>query len=481
MKTKFYYGMAIPLILLLSNAVMAQSSSSSDSLPRGGNLFNMSVTVDNDASATVNMETLSFGFDDATDVFELFEDDSLDSLFMSRGSFTGYRADSGVDARVDYQGILVRIGYVENTDIIQFEVPALAVRVSCIEQFSSGSSVIGGCLNDMRDSGGDFVTNDEIMNNALSGGSLDDFAAARDESEDALLDFLEDSDLANRLWKLLAASSPTSPLAGNPSSMQSSQVSNSFDKGTDSGGDNSQASQLQQQQAQQLAVAHAFPVGVRFGSYSQDNRDVNNYSLPISYAYEWDNGRKISVDLPLGYTTVEDAKVYSASLGIFYTHPINSQWKLTPGINWGVVGSKDLLTGAQIGSLSLTSLYKLDQSIVGGDDWSLSIANMVSYSKSFPISIGDIKIDPDLTNQIIKNGLILDASKALGLAVNVKAYFTDTRFFGDNLYSERYNEIGIFLSPSKKRFLGENQGLNLRYLFAENDIDGFDLSYSYKF
>ena len=67
------------------------------------------------------------------------------------------------------------------------------------------------------------------------------------------------------------------------------------------------------------------------------------------------------------------------------------------------------------------------------------------------------------------------------MPVNVKAYFTDTRFFGDALYSERYNEIGLFVSRAKKSRFEGGTGLNLSYLFAEKDIKGFQLAYSYKF
>ena len=228
-----------------------------------------------------------------------------------------------------------------------------------------------------------------------------------------LVDYLKDSDLANRLSRYLAARSPTSVLAGNPSSLQSSLAASAFDSGTDtgsggdSGGDGGDGGTASGGGAAMAAAAnHAFPVGLQFGRYRQGGKDVNNHSLPLRYAYEWADGRKLNVGLPLSYVTVGDAKVYRIGLEVGYTLPMNDRWKLTPGIGYGLVGSKDLLSGAQIGSFSLTSLYTFDKSVVGGDNWSLSVGNMAGYYKTFPIKVADVKIDPDLKNQIVKNGLI---------------------------------------------------------------------------
>ncbi len=440
--------------LLLSGQASAQTSGSSFTLPETNHLIGLAITVDNDLSSMDdNMQTRSFGFDDVEETFDLFETDSLERLFESMGSFTGYMdydlvsgSGSGVDADINYQGIYVSLRYDENSPLIRFYVPDLDTTVICGDVCVEGSSssIIG---------------------------------TSRDNSQDALVDYLEESDFSNRLNKLLAARSPTSPAAGNPSSLQSQLVANAFNKGTDTSDDDAGTATATERAH---TSGNAFPVGLQFGRYRQDGKDTNNHSLPLGYAYRWKDGRRLRVDLPLSYVTIEDAEVYRIGLEVAYTHPINKQWQLTPGIGYGLMGSKDLLTGAQIGSVSLTSLYKLDESIIGGSDWSLSVANMVGYYKSFEIDIGDISVDPDLTNQIIKNGLIVDAQKTLVIPLRIKAYITDTRFFGDALYSERYNEIGIFLSPAKKKF-GRDQGLNLSYLLGENDIKGFNLAYSYKF
>lgn len=464
------------LLLLLSTQSVAQSSSSSNMLPITSGLYGLNITVDNDGPGTTDMRTRSFDFDDGIEVLETFEGESLDNLFQDMDSFTGYIYTSVVNADINFQGVFANIAYPESSSLLTFSIPDLELTAYCFvgsgNSGSGSSGITSGCIT-------------EDPRASSSGVFILDGPENRDIAQEELEDFLKDSDLANRLSKLLAFRSPTSPLAGNPSSLQSAQADNAFSKGTDTGSDDGQgqASQDQGQNAQSIArTNNAFPVGVQFGRYRQGGKDVNNHSLPLRYSYEWESGKEISVGLPLSYTTVEDAKIYKIGLDISYTHPINKQWKLTPGLGYGLVGSEDLLTGAQIGSVSLTSLYTLDESIVGGPSWSLSIANMIGHYQSFPIKVGDINIDPDLTNQIIKNGLILDSKKTLfSIPVNIKGYFTDTRFFGDALYSERYDEIGIFFSPAKKRLLGKSQGINISYLFAENDITGFNFAYSYKF
>lgn len=467
-KQAVFLGM---LCLLLGGQVNAQSSSSSSGLPTSGSsLYGLTVTVDNAGTIPEDMLTQSFFYDNAEDMFELFEDDTLSTAFEMMGEFSGYEDTSIVDARINYQGILVELGYRSSNAVITFNVPELDITVQCY---------LERCLE--TDDEFAFLMIDANGNPALQE-PLESGADVRDESQDALLDYLEESDVANRVNKLLAAASPTSPLAGNPSSLQSSLVSSAFSKGIDTA-DSDDIAGAQGTDAGGggvRGVGNAFPLGLQFGRYSQEDYDVDNYTLPIRYAYRWADGKKISVDLPLTYIKIEDAEAYKAGLEIAYTHPISERWKLTPGIGYGLTFSEDLLAGAQMGSVSLTSLYTFDESLIGDSDWSLSVGNMIGYSQSFPLKISDINIAPDLSNQIIKNGLIIDARKTFVTPLNIRVYLTDTRFFGDELYSERYNEVGLFLSSAKRRY-AKGSGLNFYYLFGEGDINGFNVAFSHEF
>ncbi len=334
----------LPILLLLGGrGVMAQSLPSD-----GGKLYGLQITVNNGGD---NTQTQSFTFDDGVETLEFFEGDSLSGTFAAIGAFTGYDSiSSAVDARVNYQGVLVTLQYALGDDVLRFAAVDANLEVYC------GPA---GCAS------------------TRTAASTSSGKGTRDDSEQALEDYLKDGDFANQLNAYLAVASPTSPIAGNPSSLQSTLADSAFSAGIDTstginigGGDGGTTT-----------TNHAIPVGVRFGRYSQRGKDVDNYTVPLRYGYEWSDGRKINIALPLSYITIGDAKTYKAGLEVAYTHPINKQWKLTPGIGYGLIASKELLTGTQVGSVSLTSLYTFDKSIIGGEDWSLSIANMGVITK----------------------------------------------------------------------------------------------------
>lgn len=304
----------------------------------------------------------------------------------------------------------------------------------------------------------------------------------RDKSADLMADYFEDnSNILNRLNKLLAQKSPTDPVAGNPTSLMGGMVDNAFNSAASIKSPSTKANkEVSVSTGQQ--TANVFSTGVRFGKFRQGGKDVTSYTLPISYEFNNDSGKKVSIGVPISYVEVNGSKSYKIGMDLSVKIPMDKQWTLSPGIGYGLIGSKDLLSAGQIISGSLSSVYKLDKSTAGNDKWTLSIANMGGYYKTLPIKSNGVSIDPDITNMVSKNGLLADYNtEVLGTKSIVQTYITDTRFFGDKLYADHYNEVGIYISPEDKTGLKKYLGLNASYLIGNKDITGFNISLTYSF
>ena len=388
---------------------------------------------------TVGDEVEMLSFDTVEEVYETFDQDELGNLF------DGYGGTERVSADIDYRGIAVGL--------------AFAMGVSMEDSLSSALTFTVPRLG---------------ISEVFEG-------MTRDESVDLLEDFLEGdgSNIINDINKLLVAESSVDPLAGNPSSLLGSTVSNAFSTATGTGGGD-QAAAATTNQTPRTGQGWV-GLGARFGRYSQGGKDVTVYTLPLGYTRETESGKTFSINAPITYVKTESADSYKVSLEFSYKHPMTEQWSLTPTLGYGLVGSSDLLSAGQLGSFALTSLYEFKQR-VGAGGWKIGIANMAGYYETFPIEISGVKIDPDIANQVIKNGLIGTLEHNLfGQQSTTQLYLTDTRFFGDELYSEQYNEVGVFVKPNYTRGIKRFLGLNATYLFGEGDVEGVKLSFTYNF
>jgi len=296
--------------------------------------------------------------------------------------------------------------------------------------------------------------------------------ATRDESNDQLKDYLKQD--GDRILKKLVEQSAVSPIAGNPSSAQTQMAEDEFNAGT--GG------------SYTVDFAHkasTMGLGLQLGRYQQDGHQVNAFTVPLSYTFSMKKGKELTFRMPITYVEVEGAKSYSAVLGVSYKTPVNERWALTPSLSYGVAASEDLGAAAQMASLSLTSNYMLYK----GEMYTVSMGNMFGYFKTLPVSIGDYSIDVDLTNEIVRNGIVV--SRPIGKIKNTKltidAFVTDSRVLGDEVFVDQFNEIGFVIGPQKGmwkddlRHSSQDFGIGIKYLRTNADISGFQLTLGYKF
>lgn len=351
--------------------------------------------------------------------------DAIDAEQL-RQRFTNYNEDvSQGEFRIDLRGLPITLNYDQNSTLLAFSVPSLNIN----ETFDGGT---------------------------------------RDASNDLFEDYLKQNgqDILRELLKVSAVD----PLAGNPASLQSQMVDGDFSAGMDAGG----------------APGGAFGVGVRFGSYGLDRFTQNVYTLPISYTYTFANHDRLIVQIPLSYIEVEGAAAYRGQLGLSYKKIISTRWALTPSLGYGVSGSTDVGSLGHILSVSLTS----DLLLYDNGAFSLSMGNLLGYYLTLPVRLGDYNVDYELKNTITRNGLLLSMplqKRWWGREFSLDFFVTGTWFFGDALYTDNYQEIGISIGPRRSadklspNLASHPLGLGLKYIHAGSNIDGVELNFGYRF
>lgn len=385
-------------------------------------VFQLSMMVDNAAK--------NYGFANAEEMFDRFDGVSLSN------EFPGYISNvSAVNSQIDYRGLTMLMSYAVNSSVLVFSIPELNI----LETFDGNGN--------------------------------------RDTANDMFVDFLkgEGDNIINLINKRLAQRSPVDPFAGNPTSMMGAMVSASYNQGT--AVTRNQANIAPSSNAAENLLA----AGLQFGSMTQAGTDVDVWNLPLSYTWAEEDGHNLTFKMPISMVDAAGSKSYKIGLGLAYQKPMSDKWLLTPAFEYGLMGSEDLLSGGQLISLSLTSLYTFDRVTEGV---SISMGNMAGYYKTLPTKIGDVDIDPDITSQVLKNGIIVDTKADMfGTEVNVQYFLSDTRFFGDNLYAEHYNEVGLSITPVKKGGIYNYLGLTFSYLWSSSaeDIDGLKVGLVYTF
>jgi len=147
----------------------------------------------------------------------------------------------------------------------------------------------------------------------------------------------------------------------------------------------------------------------------------------------------------------------------------------TPGVSYAAIGSVNQGAAAAVQTLSLSTKYDfsfMDQ------EW--RFGNTLARMSTAEVKFDDYEIDPNLTNHVMVNGLQWRSVPIED--INLDLFVTDTRFFGDELYSERTDEIGFSIASENLMPDSVNKtGLRFRvggsYLVADrSDINGFRIN-----
>ncbi|MDB9787205.1 hypothetical protein OAB57_03790 [Bacteriovoracaceae bacterium] len=374
---------------------------------------------------TVGGSTQAFGFSDIESVIDAIKVDKIDDRF------TSYTGAELLNVSVDFRGLPLTLSAVANSNSIRLQIPSIGV-----DETFAGTS--------------------------------------RDDSNESFKNWLknEGGSALNNLMKKLVEQTPHDPLAGNPNSLMSKMVGNDFDRGRDGNSTRASTSGVN---------TNLLSIGVKASQFDQNGIDGKSLSLPIGYTVKFDDDprKQLIIDMPISYYSLEDAKTYSLGLGAGFRFPINDMWSLTPFLGTGIVGSVDMGSVGQLISTGITSDFtrKLN------DKYRIGVGNMLGYYTTKKIKVSDIESDADITNTVFRNAVNFSFIHPFffGKEVESEVFLFDTRYFGDVLYMEQYNEFGLSIGTNRdKQDVSRLMRFGLSYLFSSK-TKGFSFNFGYAF
>ncbi|MBR4106546.1 MAG: hypothetical protein IKK52_04515 [Alphaproteobacteria bacterium] len=358
------------------------------------------------------------GFDSVLDVFDHYEDGSLNSIFNN------YDKTAAADGWLNFRGVMMNFNF-DNSGNLTFTVPSIGIN----QPFNGGGQEASFKM-----------FKDWLKNN-----------------KDGLL---------QKILKATVADTPYDMVAGNPNSLMANMADNTFQRG--GGG------------VLGNFLSYVSPnASTHYFKFNGDEKKASVYSLPIGKTFKFDNGSKLMFDMPVYYTDMDGSASYSAQLGLAYMFPLikkdGFKWNLTPGVRGGAVYSEDMLSGGLLYSGSITSHMSMP---VGAFTYGLT--NMVGYIRDFSIEAAGYEVDYDLKNMVYKNGVSVDY--ALNDKWSLGTSYSYTFYSGSELFIEDYHDLTLSLTRKfREGSLFSGRALVGNYSFDGDDYYAYRVGINFLF
>jgi hypothetical protein len=379
-------------------------------------------------TATVNSTSVYQGFSTVENFLKGFDQASIAALFA------GYTTADAASFSASFRGIPVNVAFpVGGSTLLTFAVPSLGISQSFT-------------------------------------------GATRDDSQAQLEDFLKKngSNILGALMKEAARLSPNDPVAGNPGSLMATMVGTNFDSTfTAQGSQIVSGPPLPGDQSNQIGLS------LRFGSYKMNDVRSSSTTIPLSYTWRFDSDprKQVVLNMPFTYASSQGAKMGHFAPSLSFRMPVTERWSLTPTLGYGLAGSLDLGSVAQIVNGSIMSMFTLP---VGS--WGISVGNMAGYYKTVKVSAGDFSADPGITNMVYRNGILVSQPVSFfGGDKLIEYSLVDTRYAGTALFMKWYGEAGITIGTARGRDgLRSYLRAGVSYLWSSGS-NGFAMKFGYWF
>ncbi|MES2683261.1 MAG: hypothetical protein V4650_07035 [Pseudomonadota bacterium] len=348
---------------------------------------------------SVDGERASSSYTSVQDAFGLLGAETVRSYFT--GFVPGYTDTSAAFAQVNYLDVGIRYGFEANSNTVTVSIPTTGFNRS----FTSDN---------------------------------------RQNSNRLLRDFLRDNgDLILRdIEKYRIRNSPSSPVAGNPSSLQANIIDQGF---------NSLTSDAPPAGGVGKSAASGTQFGFEAGSFSTGSLNGSNYTVPLSYATTLGNGNELRFNLPITYTILDGSKIYSGSFGASYRIPLTERLSMQSGFTYGAVYSEDLFQLVQLAGATLGFSYRID---LGGA--TVTPAVLLGQVNSLGLKLNRYSFDPDIDSYNIKVGQIVENDvQMFGYPIRVQGFLAYTQLLGEDFFVQSYTDFGInfgLLAPSGNAF-----------------------------
>ena len=279
-------------------------------------------------------------------------------------------------------------------------------------------------------------------------------AATREELYAQIEDYLKTSgteDLA-RWQKELSALMPFGLMTGNPNSTTALMARDSFNEYGLMATATAAENEGEEEDPGMVGLALMGDVSTS----SAEGHKAQSYSATPFLPLKLSKRVRLDIGLPLNYTTVDGAQAFRAGLQLAMPMLIVNRnlaedqpwlWQVTPTGSFQFAGSFDMVGGGALAAGGLTSFLCYDFG-----KFELSMGNQFSFFESVAMNLGDYDFDPDVSDQIVKNGLKVGVR--LGQHWYAEAYGLDTELLGNESFYSRYATFGAgfgFRANTKKK------------------------------
>lgn len=260
------------------------------------------------------------------------------------------------------------------------------------------------------------------------------FTGATKESVDDQIDDFFQKNGAETLAAFLKAIAKESPIAvtdGNPNSVTALAAGSTF-TGQGFTGADELASAFDDVDAGggEKSRFGGFGIGFNAGKFEAGVFEGNNYDFSLSgLNIGFGDNVRLLTPISINYLDIEGAEVAGAGISLALPirlrtmskdNPVN--WRLTPLAGVSLRGSVDLASGALIWQAGAANTidYKVAPKLV------VCLINQFTFHRSIEVTYGDYSFDPDVDQQILKNGVRLVTPFTKRLIGDF--YVVDTRF-----------------------------------------------------
>lgn len=297
-----------------------------------------------------------------------------------------------------------------------------------------------------------------LTSSVLPGFQVTRQATSQDNLGDEFANFFkkDGAGLYTDLLKAISATSKVSPTDGNPNADTARNASNDYNSGAKVSGE----TKAEKKSNAAAAAASGFRVDADLGTFTANGIQGRTFALPLSKRFVLSERVKLDVGLPLSYSTIGNATIYSVGLNLGFPTDIlkkaNGQpisWRVTPFGGASATASREMLLGGAILRGGISNLVAYDFG-----KFEVAIGNQISQHSSMELDIAGTKVDPGVDQQILKNGVQICVPLAQHWIV--EGYVIHTNFLaaaGVKQYLTYGGDVGYRIMETKdavSRFVG---------------------------
>jgi hypothetical protein len=315
-------------------------------------------------------------------------------------------------------------------------------------------------------------------------------ALDRDDALNQFADYaaanVDNADLTRAYARYLAQTNPADPLVGNPYSAQGQLTRASLDLDTPSDA-------LGETDGKGSGRGRAddpsgWMVGGRAGYLSAAGQGAEFVDAVIERGFRFREGSRarLKLSLPVSYIhyggRLDGGETGTVALRAAYEQPlIEGRWVIEPSAAVSAFYSSNDVSSGALYAFGVSSRFKIAP--VGRGH--IVIGNAIGYSSTLEIEAGSFA-SPKIANTAVRNGIAYQVpyGRVLGRQGTVRASYTYTHLFGDDVLVEDYHEVslsyGVASREAAVKQIGETLRLGLSGAFG-HDFTAVSLTAGYRF